>query len=78
MYINRAAECAVSVSPNLSQDLISRKSRSSMFKQVAQELEFPRRQIDRLAVSGYLGAAKIDANRAEFMNTLSASWSGAA
>src|SRR5437588_3552871 len=69
VYINRAAECAVSVSPNLSQDLISRKSRSRMFKQVAQELEFPRRQIDRLAVSGYLGADLFEDRKSTRLNS---------
>src|SRR6266699_466260 len=59
VHIDGAREGASFVAPHLAQDFITRKSDSFALYEIAQELKFPSRKINRTAFSRNLSAANI-------------------
>src|SRR5712691_11367549 len=77
VHVHGACERASFVAPHLAQDFITRKSDSFALYEIAQELKFPSRKINRTAFSRNLSAANIYADGAKLENALAGSCGGA-
>src|SRR6266700_7302434 len=70
VHVDGSSKCACNMPPNLFQQFLARHSVSSMFDKVLKQLEFPRCEPHRQAVTSHLALTSIDRQVSKMINIL--------
>ena len=71
MHIYRAGQCVFRVPPDGPQEFATRQRTSGALYEIAQQLKFTCREVDRFTIAGHRGTAYVDLNRSKLMNAMS-------